>query len=206
MKHIYKKSAFTLIELIVSIVISTIVLVIVFGFTGDTIANLVDINRKSDALQWVYRLTTILSSHKWKYIVPEVIVDNSVWSGHDIFYMRDPGGNGWVLWGVIDSKTLQIEDNSVYPYYGDKVLAYRLLSAPEIAAIVADNSVVYDYDFFEDKIFDEFKTKEFQLELYNTWALIESNIQIIPHYKKELDNIEWQDIPKDDVIKINLNI
>jgi len=64
MKSIYKTSAFTLIELVVSIVISTIVLVIVFAFTGDTIANLVDVNRKSDSLKEVYRLTTILSSHK----------------------------------------------------------------------------------------------------------------------------------------------
>lgn len=206
MKHIYKTSAFTLIELVVSIVISTIVLVIVFWFTGDTIANLVDINRKSDSLQWVYRLTTILSSHKWKYIIPEVLVDNTLWSGHDVFYMRDPASNGWVLWAVIDRETLQIEDAENYPYYGDKVLAYRLLSESELVDVAASGSVVYNYTFFEDKIFDEFKTKEFQLELYNSWALIESNIEIVPHYKKELNNIEWQDIPKDDTIKINLNI
>ena len=96
MKNTYKKSAFTLIELVVSIVISTIVLVIVFWFTWDTIANLIDVNRKSNALQEIYRLTTILSSHKGQYIVPEVIVDNAETVWHDVFYMRDPASTGWI--------------------------------------------------------------------------------------------------------------
>lgn len=199
-------SAFTLIELVVSIVISTIVLVIVFGFTWDTIANLVDVNRKSDSLQEVYRFSNILSSHKWKYIVPEIIVDNPKWIGHDVLYMRDPWSNWWVIWAVIDSETLQIEDASKYDYYGNKILWYRLLSDSELATMSGSTSVIYDYVFFEDKLFNGFKTKEFQLELYNSWALLESNIEIIPHYKKDLDDIRWLDIPKDDVIKININI
>ena len=206
MKSIYKTSAFTLIELVVSIVISTIVLVIVFAFTGDTIANLVDVNRKSDSLQEVYRLTTILSSHKWKYIVPEVLIDKAPWTGHDVYYMRDPAWKWWIIWAVIDTQTLRIEEDEKYPYYGNKVLWYRLLSEPEIDALEADNDVIYEYDFFEDKFFDAFKMKEFQLELYNSGALIESNIEIIPHYKNDLNNIEWSDIPKDDTIKLNINI
>lgn len=206
MKSIYKTSAFTLIELVVSIVISTIVLVIVFAFTWDTIANLVDVNRKSDSLQEVYRLTTILSSHKWKYIVPEVLIDKTPWVWHDVYYMRDPWFKSWIIWGVIDKETLRIEDDAKYAYYGDKTLWYRLLSESEITALEADNNVVYNYTFFEDKLFDAFKMKEFQLELYNSWALIESNIEIVPHYKNDLNNIEWSDIPKDDTIKININI
>jgi len=210
MKSIYKTSAFTLIELVVSIVISTIVLVIVFAFTGDTIANLVDVNRKSDSLQEVYRLTTILSAHKWKYIIPEILYDNPPGTGHDIFYniyyMKDPAGTSWIIWAVIDTETSRIEDAAKYPYYGNKILGYRLLSEPEITALEADNNIIYDFDFFEDKFFNAFKVKEFQLELYNSGALIESNIEIIPHYKNDLNNIEWSDIPKDDTIKINLNI
>ncbi len=206
MKSIYKTSAFTLIELVVSIVISTIVLVIVFAFTWDTIANLVDVNRKSDSLQEVYRLTTILSSHKWKYIVPEVLIDKTPWVWHDVYYMRDPWFKSWIIWGVIDKETLRIEDDAKYAYYGDKTLWYRLLSESEITALEADNNIVYNYTFFEDKLFDAFKMKEFQLELYNSWALIESNIEIVPHYKNDLNNIEWSDIPKDDTIKININI
>ena len=206
MKNIYKKSAFTLIELVVSIVISTIVLVIVFGFTWDTIANLVDINRKSDSLQGVYSLTTIMSSHKWKYIIPDVLIQKDFWTGHDVLYLKDPADKWWVLWAVIDSETLQIEDDDNYDYYGDKVVWYRLLSESDITAIDTDSSVVYDYSFFEDKIFHAFKIKEFQLELYNSGALIESNIEIIPHYKKDLNNLRWPDISKDDLIKININI
>ena len=206
MKSIYKTSAFTLIELVVSIVISTVVLVIVFAFTWDTIANLVDVNRKSDSLKEVYRLTTILSSHKWKYIVPEVLVDNAPWVWHDIYYMKDPAGTSWIIWAVIDTETSRIEDPAKYPYYGNKILGYRLLSEPEITALEADNNIIYDFEFFEDKFFDAFKMKEFQLELYNSGALIESNIEIIPHYKNDLNNIEWSDIPKDDTIKLNINI
>ena len=107
---------------------------------------------------------------------------------------------------MIDTQTLRIEEDEKYPYYGNKVLWYRLLSEPEIDALEADNDVIYEYDFFEDKFFDAFKMKEFQLELYNSGALIESNIEIIPHYKNDLNNIEWSDIPKDDTIKLNINI
>ena len=121
----YKNKAFTLIELVVSVLISAVVLLVVFSFTWDTIANLVDVNRKSDSLQQFYSFITRVGSHKSQFIVPSVLVDKdtlgttspTVGIGHDVLYFIDAEEKWAMLWGIIDPKTMRLEVDAKYPYY-----------------------------------------------------------------------------------------
>jgi hypothetical protein len=64
---------------------------------------------------------------------------------------------------------------------------------------------VYNLNFNKDKLFWELVMKDFQANSYNSWALIDTNLEILINYKDSVDGQKWDDISNDWIYGINLN-
>ena len=155
--------AFTLLELIVSLLIWTIVLIYTFSFVWDTIAELSKSNRQSKILSSFYEFNTKLNNYRNLFVSSEILIDNDFWDGSDILLLRNPSNNLWVIFWVVNKNFMKLENISDYDTYYYKVLWYWELSNGELSDILSNPSNAYNYTFYSDKLFDGFTLKDFQL-------------------------------------------
>jgi hypothetical protein len=111
----------------------------------------------------------------------------------------------WVLFWVVRKDNLKLETNSEYDYIYDRVLWYREVSSGEILDLETTPTNVFDYLFFEDKLFDALKVKDFQVDYYNSWTILNIDLWINVWYMKWLDWELFTDLWTDDIINYNLN-
>jgi len=190
--------AFTIVELIVSILISVILLGGIFYFLSDTILGIARASSQSKFLKDFYSFTTILDT--WN---TEILHDYGAGS-FDVAILKSIDDSSWVLIGVIDKDTMRLSALSKAWTYHNTLLWYRSLSASEIAAISGDGSIVYSYDFFPDKLFYNFNISEFQLQEYNSWNTMEMMLSIFTEYKKNLEGEDISLIPQNEVFDYSI--
>jgi hypothetical protein len=111
----------------------------------------------------------------------------------------------WYIFAMISNDLLTIDWTGNVDYIGDKVLAYKKISSTEIGKLNNDINNVYNFKFNRDKIFEDIKLKDFQLELYNTWSLFEAKFLINPFYRKKLDWQKYSEIWTSQIEEIVLN-
>lgn len=199
MKSFKNISAMTLIELIITIMVSTVVLVIIAFFITKSVVTI----NETEIKMWI-----INDGFKFKDTMNRYIKNgyNNIsiftWSQtpNNVLLLINSEKLDWVLFAVIDNNTNKIEQNYVYWY---NYLWYRRMSDIEIWL---DISNIYDLKFNNDKIFKEMKIKDFKVELYNSGAILDLKYTAI-----NLDNnvAKWEGfknmfIPKDSMIKVNL--
>ena len=206
MKSFISKKALTLVELVISITVSSIVMLIVLTFVADSIETVISSNKKTEIYEDIFRFKN--DFHKFSrggYIQQDLIAKSATWTSSSIMLMQDLDSTTWVIFGVVNKETMQIEDDSQHTIYYDKVLGYRLLSEFELTNINADLTGIYDLNFFPDKLFEGLKIKNFQMEMYNSWAIIDMNLEILLYYNDSKKWILLTDISPEDIIDINLN-
>ncbi len=190
--------AFTIVELMVSITISVILLWWIFYFMGDTILGISRSSSQANFLKNFYGFTTILDTGDL-----EVLHDYSdIW--FDVAILRAPDGQSWVLIWVTDKETLRLSPVSQWDIYHNSVLWYRALSSVEMSNIDSDSTIVYDYDFFPDKLFDTFNLRDFQLESFNTGSTVEMTLDIFPYYNPNFKWQNWNTLPRDEIFTYSL--
>jgi hypothetical protein len=64
--------------------------------------------------------------------------------------------------------------------------------------------MVLGLSFNKDKLFDDLVMKDFQVELYNTWAVINIDLEVLINYKEGVDGENWDNITNDWVYSINM--
>ncbi len=198
-KHIdILRKAFTIVELMVSIVISVLLLGGIFYFMSDTILWISRSSAQANFLKEFYWFTTILDS--WDL---EILHDYDA-SSFDVALLRSLDGDSGVLIWVVDGDDLQLSATGSADIYHKSVLWYRSLSSTEITAINADPDVIYDYNFFGDKTFQLFYLRNFQLTSYNSWSTVEMTLDISPSYNPNFQNQEWLSVPQNEVFTYSL--
>lgn len=200
-----KKWWFTLVELIISLSISALVLIVIFYFVTDTVVQLADTNKNSKFLWDFSRFTSRINSHMSTFPDATILVDESLWVWHDVLLLQNPTANGGIIWGVVDTDTYKLLENSQYWKYKNTVMWYRLVSPSEIIDITTTPSNIYQYTFFGDKTFSDFKVKDFQIEYYNTGSIISIDLSIATTFETELVGEDWIVLPKDNLFEVNLN-
>ena len=85
------------------------------------------------------------------------------------------------------------------------MVGYRLISSSELADILATPANVYDFDFFRDKTFGDFKIKNFQAEFYNSGDIMSIDLSIATTFEQELVGESWEKLPRDELFEVNLN-
>lgn len=202
MQFLYKKKAvlkwFTFVELIVSLFISSIVLIWVFYFIS---TNIEEITKSNNEIAFYnslndFREKMLYFSNVYGSWV--VIRNYETWTGSDTFIFKyDDDSEGIMVW-VVPVELMKIETlTENYSKYYNKVLWYRKLSSSELYEISVDPEYVKTYTFFDDKIFKDLKIKDFQVDLYNSWAIINMDFVFIENYKKlydwrSFDSLKWE--------------
>ena len=191
--------AFTLVELMVSILISVILLGGVFYFLSDTILWIARAWAQSRFLKDFYSFTTILDT--WDLTI---LHDYNVWEWFDVALLTSVDGDSWIIIGIVDADSKMLTSTWQVNIYHNAVLWYRSLSATEIVDIGVDSSIVYDYTFFGDKLFTSFNLRDFQLQAYNLWATMDMYLYIIPSYKFQLQWESWSNLSHENLFEYSL--
>lgn len=196
---------FTLTELIIAVAISALVLVVVFNFVADTITNLAETNKNTRFLSDFARYTSRIDAHTSTFSSGTILIDQAVEDGHDVLLFTDPQESSAVLWGVVDTNTYRLLPNTLALTYQDAVVWYRLISTDELASINANPTIVYDYDFFGDKTFQDFKVHTFQAEYFNNRDIVSIDMSVETTFDIEKVWILWSELPRDELFEVNLN-
>lgn len=191
-------NAFTIVELMVSIVISVVLLWGIFYFMSETILGISRSSAQSNFLKDFYGFTTILDTGNL-----EVLHDYSSGS-FDVWLLRNLDNQSGILIWVVDYDTLQLSKTWSVLIYHNSILWYRSISSSEIIAIDGDANVIYDYNFFSDKLFSRFNLQDFQLIAYNSGTVVEMELSISPSYKEMYNGQDWLTLPRDEIFKYSL--
>ena len=198
-----KKNAFTLVELIVAILISSIILIGILIFLWDTMENIASSKANTRNLIAFSEFQNKLNSYKNIYSSWYILVDNNSNSWSDIFIMKNNNNDDWILISRIDLDTKKIiEDNKIYKY---TPLWIRRISKQEINDINSNTWVIYDYKFQSDKIFYDLNLKDFQITSFNSGSINEFKLIINPYYLDRFNWTEWKEIPTKDLLNINID-
>ena len=119
--------------------------------------------------------------------------------------MKNIDSSKGVIFWVVSKESMSIEPDLGYKIYSDKVLWYRILSENEIIDIETTLTNIYNLKFFPDKVYDGLKVKDFQMDMYNSWAIIDMNMEVLLYYNDSNKWILLKDINPEDLININLN-
>lgn len=205
MKSFISKKALTLVELVISITVSSVVMLIVLSFVADSIETVIWSNKKTEVYEDLFKFKNQFNKYArgW-YVQQDLIATSASGSQSSIMFMQNDDSTKWVVFGVVNKETMTIEDYTRHSIYYDKVIGYRDLSEFEITSINADPSYIYNLNFFHDKLYDGLKIKDFQMQEYNSWTIIDMNLDILLYYN---DSNKWlllSDINPEDVINVNL--
>lgn len=169
---------------------------------SDTILAISRASAHSKFLKEFYSFTTILDKgvlqivHGWP--------DDTSYNGFDVAMLTNLDESSGILIWVVDLDSYQLSGTSQLDIYHNSVLWYRSLSEDEISAIGVDSDVVFDYSFFGDKLFTNFHLRNFQLQMYNSWATMDMYLHIFPNYQEILKWENWNGLPKDELFEYSL--
>lgn len=201
MKFIKKKKAFTLIELVISITISSIIFFIVFSFVVDSVDELTQSNYKMDSIDDIFSFRNVFSRYvRWWYMFI-----STIWTtNNSVILLKNASYTDWYIFWVVNRNTMKIQKDYIY---WDNTIWYRRVTETEINDIEADSNKVYNLSFFNDKIFEWIKVKDFNAEFYNSWAILD--IYLSSTLTNDL-YLYWQSltgstIKSDDLVEFNFN-
>ena len=60
-------------------------------------------------------------------------------------------------------------------------------------------------EFFDDKLFDSLKVKDFQVDYYNSWTILNIDLELIQIYDSNLSWEKFESIYGQKYFNINLN-
>jgi len=205
-KSFISKQALTLVELVISITVSSVVMLIVLTFVADSIETVIDSNKKTEIYENLFQFKNEFNKYsRWGYIKQDLIATTLSWTTSDIILLQNIEETKWVVFWVVNKETMAIENHNNYSIYYDKVIWYRDLSEYELTNINANPTLIYDLNFFPDKLFDGLKIKSFNIERYNSWSILNMNLDILLYYNDTQKWILLSDISLDDIITVNLN-
>lgn len=201
MKFLKNKNAFTLFELVISLVISSILFFIIFSFLS---------NNSEELSRWSYRINMFDEWFSFRDKLNRFImwwyIDMSIISlrDNDVLFLKDAYDEEWVIFWVVNKNNMKLQEDYLY---WNNVLWYRLLSSIEIDDIINDNSVIYDYTFFKDKLYDWIKIKDFKVDLYNSWTIVDIDMNFLSSYNSVYDWLpfSWNEFLFGDFYEFNLN-
>jgi hypothetical protein len=205
-KFIMWKKALTLVELVISITISSMVLFIVMTFIADSIEIVIWSNKKTEVFNDVFAFKdNFWRFSRWGYWDITLLIDNHSGTWSDILLLTNEDSSKGIIFWVVDYETMQLEENSTYNIYNNKTLWYRRVSQSELIILETTPNDVYNFIFFPDKLYNGLKIKSFQADLYNSWTILDMNMEILLYYNEMNNGILLQTVDPADIININLN-
>ncbi len=212
MKFFNNKTAITLIELITTIAISWILFLIIFVFITDSVEELVDNDVKIWSIdEWFTFKDTIWRFVRWGYSNVRVftwITDPAyTWATNPnpnhVLYLKTLDLQKGILIWIVDIDTKKIQRNYVY---WDNFLGYRYLSIEEMAEIDTNTWKIFEKKFTNDKIFQNIRMRDFRVETYNWWYLVDVYFSVINLFDDTLFGKDFADFFVDKLVIDEYNL
>jgi len=203
-----KIKAFTLVELIVSIILSSIIFLFLMNFISKTFSEISYSNNKSKIIMEIYDFEDTIKNIREIYNSGAILKDNPSGTGSDILLLRNSNLENkkeWYIIAMISNDLLTIDWSGNVDNIWDKVLAYKKISDYEMNLLSWDINEVYNFKFNRDKVFENIKLKDLQLDVYNTWAIFEARFYLNPLYRKKLNWEKYSEIWTSEIEEIVLN-
>jgi len=203
-----QKIAFTLTELIVSITITIIILVPLLLFVSNISKEISDSNKEVEIITHLYEIENKIKEIKSIYSSWYLLIDNDKWTWADVFLFRTKSwevNKGWYIFTMVNLNTLNIDSNNNVPNIDRKVFAYREISWTQLDIITTTPSKVYDYIFNLDETYKNIILKDFQVDIYNWWNILEFNLFIYPFYSTNTIKTKYSDVPGSEIKRFIIN-
>lgn len=200
--------AFTLVELLVATIISSVVLLAVFSITSDVLDEAVFTNKSVTSFSSLYEVDRELNKYKNIYSTGIILIDNTsnVWS--DVYMFLNTDNSKWLLVWIVNNYDRLLVPNTDHNLYKDNSLWFRKLTWTWIINnILSTSSIVYwsDYVFQKDKIFSNFKLKNLQMISYNSGSIREFKFSVNMFFNENLIWESWDELLKDRLLDFTIN-
>ncbi len=212
MKFFNNKTAITLIELITTIAISWILFLIIFVFITDSVEELVDNDVKIWSIdEWFTFKDTIWRFVRWWYsnvtvftwITDPLYTWTTNPNPNHVLYLKTLDLKKWILIWIVNIDNKLIQRNYVY---WDNFLWYRYLSVDEMAEIDTNTWKIFEKQFTNDKIFQNIRMRDFRVETYNWWYLVDVYFSVINLFDDSLLGKDFADFFVDKLVIDEYNL
>lgn len=201
MLYSHRKNWFTLAEVLISTFVSTIILWFIFLFLSNIAEGISKTKDDVLTLESFYDFSDQLDNYRNVYISWSILVDNTDWS--DVFLMTDWSWENWILvWPVSNTNNRLNLNNTIYE---SKTIWFRKLSSKELQDINNDLSLIYDYIFQDDKLYNDLKIQDLILISYNSWKIFDMSLIVNTDFNSSLIWRAWSDLDKANLKKFNIN-
>lgn len=206
MKKIYNTIAFTLVELVVSIVITVTLLGGVLYFITDVLVSLTESQSRA---QFIWEFNRFIETVKDNEVY--ALVDNAELLWSDVLILNDISRNGLSNWyyivGAVDLETRTLNGAWSIGIYSNRVLGYKYFDKNYIDTI-ANPLDIYTDTFSNDELFGFVNIKNIQLKQYSSlnWNFNEIEIEIFPDFQEHLVGENWDSINQDDIFKYYVSL
>ena len=164
------KNALTLVELVISILITVIILIPLITFISETNNEISSSQEKTKAQKIIFDIKYKIWDIKQEYLSGEILIDNDSASWSDVLVFKtipSETKKAWYAFGLVDYDSLKLDWKNSIDNIWEKYFWYRKLSETELNELDSEPDKIYDYKFHRDKIFKWLVLKNFQVEKYN---------------------------------------
>lgn len=192
----FKKTAFTLWELLVAVAISAIILVSVFFFINSMSKEVILIEKQKNIVTEFLDFRRELDKYREKYT--EVSIWNSTSTGSKFFVMKNKTWTDWyIFWAVnLGNESNFLKLNEDISIYKNVVLWFRRLSESEITKIENWDTNYKELAFQKDKIYNNLKVRNIKIEKYNS-EIYDIEFEINKDFRESFIWQKWEDLSKD---------
>jgi hypothetical protein len=149
-------------------------------------------------VRWWFSDATVLT---WSYDASYTWSTNP--NPNSVLYLKKYDLSEWLIIWIVDINTKKLQEHYTY---GDNYLWYKYVSSWAMVSLDADNSLVYDQIFSNDKIFQWLRMKDFVVENYNGWDIIDIYFSVINLYDDTIYNLDFEDFFIDELVVEEYNL
>jgi len=186
--------------------ISSIILTSVFFFIAQNVDEINSSTNRTKFYSDFYNFRDKFIYYSNIYTSWSIIVDNTGSTWNDILLLQNDLGTDWIIFWVVDENTMKLESKkTAYNIYYNKSLWFKRVSWLELNAMKASTWYVYTIRFYEDNIYEQLKMRDLQMQMYNSWSIINVDLSILKEYNPEYMWWNWSTLKWQKFFKFNLN-
>lgn len=201
----WQPRGFTLVELIISIMISGIILVFLFSIVTNVVRDIQTWISSSKTLTELATFTSRVNDYKNFYLSGTVLVDNLNEDGADTVLLTDLYDENGIIIAVLDADRLKPEKKFSANLTTKKLLWYREVIQWEISELRWNPAKVYEYKFQKENVLHNVVIKDFQAEFYNSGGLLDINVHVNTGFRDGMDTLKYSDVGNENIERYNFN-
>jgi len=207
MNKITTNKWFTLVELIVSIILSSIILLFLMNFISKTFFEISYSKNKTKIISHIYDFENEIWDLREKYSSWIILINNEYWIWSDVFLLKTNNDieKWWILIAQVNLDWLLIDWKEQVDIIWNKALGLRKINKEELSDLSNNPDNVYTYKFNVDEVYKDIKIMDIQVDLFESWNIIEMSFFINPLYKKNQNWNRYSEKWTNNIEKIVLN-